>query len=98
MKISNIRDNFDVQLTAIQTSVEQLTSKVNTQYCKLSSAAQSLVDTIAKTYFITAGIQQVFIMSMETLSKPLISSNSSTHITSSTGSQQRFNVEGWHLT
>ncbi len=55
-EILNIRNNFETQLTSIQTLVDQLTSKVNAQYVEINSTVQSLVDTIAKQNFIIAGI------------------------------------------
>jgi hypothetical protein len=82
MEISDIHHNFETRLTSIQTSVEQLTSKVDTQYTEITSMVQSLVDTIAKQNFIIASI------SMESLSKNLLSQSPHYH-TSSTSTPGR---------
>jgi SMC interacting uncharacterized protein involved in chromosome segregation len=80
-EISTIRTNFEQQLTSLQLSVDQLTTKVNTQYLEINNTVQSLVDTIAKQNFIIAGIKQDFKLSMETLSNQLL-----VHPTNSTSS------------
>jgi two-component sensor histidine kinase len=87
-EISDIRHHFEKRLTSIQMSVEQLATTVDTQYTEINSTVQSLVDTFAKQNYIIAGIQQEFKISMEALSKNLISP-SYHHPTSSTSTPGR---------
>ncbi len=85
-KISHIRKEFETQLSTIQTSVDNLTTKVNDQYCELHAAVQTLVETIAKQNYIIAGIQQDFKLNMETLSKQIITNQASNPLSSTTSS------------
>jgi hypothetical protein len=88
-EISIIRTDFESKLTTIQTSVDDLTTKVEQQYNEINTTVQSLVDTIAKQNFIIAGIQQDFKLSLESLTKTILPSKSSAPIPSSTSIQWR---------
>jgi hypothetical protein len=88
-EISYIRKDFETQLSTIQTSVDNLTSKVNDQYIELNAAVQTLVETIAKQNYIIAGIQQDFKLNMETLSKQIITNQASNPLSSTTSSLRR---------
>jgi NAD-specific glutamate dehydrogenase len=93
-EITTIRTSFTEQLMSIQDSVNQLTTKVNNQYHEMSHTVQSLVDTIAKQNFIIAGIQQEFKLSMETLSKTLLTNHTIPHTSSPTSSPRRSPTSG----
>jgi archaellum component FlaC len=88
-EISHIRKEFETQLSTIQTSVDNLTTKVNDQYSELNAAVQTLVETIAKQNYIIAGIQQDFKLNMETLSKQIITNQASNPLSSTTSSLRR---------
>jgi hypothetical protein len=88
-EISTIRTNFEQKLTSLQSSVDQLMTKVNMQYSEINNTVQSLVDTIAKQNFIIAGIQQDFKLSMETLSNQLLVHPTNSTSSSSTSSPRR---------
>jgi hypothetical protein len=94
VEISMIRNSFTEKLTSIQTSVDQLTTKVNTQYQEINYTVQSLVDTIAKQNFIIASIQQEFKLSMETLSKTMLPNHATPQTSSSTSTPGRSLASG----
>jgi hypothetical protein len=71
-EIMALQENFTHQLASIQQSVESLSCKGNLQCTELSTAVQTLTDTIAKHNFIIVGIQQEFKHSFATLTESLL--------------------------
>jgi hypothetical protein len=70
-EISSLKDSFNWQLNSIQTSVENLSHKVNTQYSDLNAIVQQLSDTIQRQNLVKAGIQQDFKLNMTSLTQSL---------------------------